>query len=212
MNSEVSSRVDATQFLGQDVVAHHAGRIPHAIALANADTGREYTWAELEARVARCAGAVRSEHSIAAGDRVAVIADNDPKVLELQFACMRVGAIFVPLNWRLAYEELAYQCDDADVSLVVHDDTWAGQATKLASERGVAALSLDSDGAVRDAARERCTSRRRAEGLGRRDPHPLHLGHDRPPEGCAVESPVAGVAGDQHRRVRRGRGDGSSLS
>ena len=38
---------------------------------------------------------------------------------------------------QLAYEELAYQCDDAAVSLVVHDEAWAVPATKLAGERVV---------------------------------------------------------------------------
>ena len=134
------------QFGALDVVSHHARRTPSAIALADADTGREYSWAELEERVARCAGLLRSEYTIAPGDRVAVIAENDPRVIEVQFACMRVDAIFVPLNWRLTDEELAYQCDDADVSLVVHDATWADSATRLANARGIGALRWGDGG------------------------------------------------------------------
>jgi fatty-acyl-CoA synthase len=146
MKSAAASPIDSSSFLAHDVVAHHASRTPGAIALANADTGREYTWAELEWRVARCAAVMRSEYSISPGDRVAVVADNDPRMIEVQFACMRLDAIFVPLNWRLAHEELAYQCADADVSLVVHDATWADQASQLAQARDIQTLSWGSDG------------------------------------------------------------------
>jgi fatty-acyl-CoA synthase len=42
---------------------------------------------------------------VAAGDRVAYLGFNHPLALELLFACSRLGAIFVPLNWRLAPPE-----------------------------------------------------------------------------------------------------------
>lgn len=141
-----STGVDPTQFMARDIVDHYSRQRPNAIALANADTGRECSWNELEARVARLAGGLRDEFGVKPGDRVAIVADNDPRVIEMQFACMRADAIFVPLNWRLAYEELTHLCDDAGISLVVHDDTWSAVATKLADGRGVPTLSWGTHG------------------------------------------------------------------
>jgi fatty-acyl-CoA synthase len=93
-------------WVARDWVAWQAEVRPADIALRNGDDGRVTTWGELETRVAALAGHLRSELGVIKGDRVALIAYGDPRVFELQFACMRLGAIMVPLNWRLADEEL----------------------------------------------------------------------------------------------------------
>ncbi len=51
---------------------------------------------------------------IAKGDRVALLAPNCPEYFELQFACGRLGAIMLPLNWRLTVPELEYILGDLD--------------------------------------------------------------------------------------------------
>ncbi|MBK1660708.1 class I adenylate-forming enzyme family protein [Paracraurococcus ruber] len=53
------------------------------------------------------------------GDRVALLGPNDPAQLVLLFACARLGAILVPLNWRLAAPELRYVLEDAGARLLV---------------------------------------------------------------------------------------------
>lgn len=52
------------------------------------------------------------------GDRLGLLMYNDPAFLEILFAAAQVGAIVVPLNWRLSQVELAYQVQDADLSLL----------------------------------------------------------------------------------------------
>ena len=76
---------------------------------------------------------------ISPGDRIVLLAENDLRVFVLQFACMRLGALLVPLNWRLAPSELEALCADADPRVVVHDGTWAeiGQRAGRAHRRGV---------------------------------------------------------------------------
>ena len=120
-----------------DLPAFHAVRRPDAVALADHDTGVSYTWAELAERVGRAAGVLRDEFSIAPGDRVVFVGENEPRVFELQFACMRAGAIFVPLNWRLALPELQEIVQDARPSIVVHDDEWQSVAMELAEKQAV---------------------------------------------------------------------------
>ncbi len=67
--------------------------------------GRELSYAAMAQQIAALAGALRGELGIRAGDRVAYLGYNSPDMIVLLFACARVGAIFLPLNWRLAPPE-----------------------------------------------------------------------------------------------------------
>ncbi len=119
-----------------DWVAYHAAHRPDAPALRRSEDGSTTTWGELDDRVARAAGVLR-ELGVEAGDRIALIAENDPRVFEIQFAAMRLGALFVPLNWRLTVHELTEICLDADPAVLVHDDVWAETATQVADKAEV---------------------------------------------------------------------------
>jgi fatty-acyl-CoA synthase len=121
-------------------VWYHATRNPGALALESADTGATLTWRQLEDRVAHAAGLLRSL-GIGAGDRVALVVENDVRVFELQFACMRLGAIMTPRNWRLVPVELEALCADADPRIMVHDARWAELGQQLASGVGVPTLT-----------------------------------------------------------------------
>jgi fatty-acyl-CoA synthase len=107
----------------------HARRDPERTAVV---CGAERTtYAELDARAARVAGALR-DAGIAPGDRVAVALKNRVEFLELLFGVARAGAIFVPLNFRLASEEVAYALGDSGSKLVVvQDDTAEAVAAAL---------------------------------------------------------------------------------
>jgi fatty-acyl-CoA synthase len=127
------------EFPALDWVAHHARIRPDDVALASADTGEQVSWAELERRVGSTAAALLAA-GLEPGDRIAVIAHNDPRVLALQFAAMRAGVIVVPLNWRLVVAEMCYQCTDAGVSAIAHDAAWASAAAEVAGAAGVPRL------------------------------------------------------------------------
>lgn len=130
-----------------DWVAFHAARSPRSLALQGVDSGVAISWAELDDRVGRIAS-VLVGLGIDVGDRVAIVADNDVRVFELQFACMRIGAIFTPFNWRLVPAELEVLCADADPSLIVHDVAWAELGGRLASSVGVPTLAWDASATV----------------------------------------------------------------
>src|SRR5262249_10870888 len=83
-----------------DWIAHHARSSPRAEAALDLSSGRRYTYAQFDARIARTALWLAAACGISRGDRVAVLSRNDTDVFEIQFACQRLGAIFVPLNWR----------------------------------------------------------------------------------------------------------------
>ncbi|MCP4982987.1 MAG: long-chain fatty acid--CoA ligase [Gammaproteobacteria bacterium] len=76
--------------------------------------GRNLSYAEVARKVDRLADALRSELDVTRGDRVAYLGLNSPELLLLLFACARVGAILLPLNWRLARPEYAFVLKDAE--------------------------------------------------------------------------------------------------
>lgn len=104
-----------------DPVRTHAAAMPRRLAVGCAETGRRWSWAELDSAVDRLAAWLVGRLGAASGARVAVLARNHPLQVVLQFACERAGAIFVPYNWRLAQAEIAALMADADPVLVFRD-------------------------------------------------------------------------------------------
>ena len=96
---------------------HATGR-PESVAFT--DGVRSLTYAELDRRSSGAAAAMRAA-GVAPGDRVAVLAKNDVRFFEVIFACSRVGAVVVGLNWRLNPRELAPVLADAKPVVVVVD-------------------------------------------------------------------------------------------
>jgi fatty-acyl-CoA synthase len=127
--------------LAGDWVAYHAQRAPDSVALESADSGATTTWGQLEERVARVSGVLLGPGRVQRGDRVLVLSESDTRNFELQFACMRIGAIYVPFNWRLSQAELSALCGHCAPALVVHDDSLREAAELLAREAGVPRLS-----------------------------------------------------------------------
>ncbi|NNC81630.1 MAG: long-chain fatty acid--CoA ligase [Acidimicrobiales bacterium] len=84
--------------------------------------GETWTYANFADRTKKVAALLRAG-GVQHGDRVAYLAFNHPTFLESMFACARLGAIFVPLNFRLTGPELAFMLDDAGVhTLIVGPD------------------------------------------------------------------------------------------
>lgn len=120
-----------------DWVAHHAKVSPHRPAWADIafddQAGLAVNWRDANDRVGRFASMLRSNFAVERGDRVAILSRNRVEFIELQFACARLGAIFVPLNWRLTIHELDYIVADADPTVLVADPAFADTAVDLAA-------------------------------------------------------------------------------
>ncbi len=86
-------------------IAEWAQRAPDKPAIRFED--QEISFGVLEQRAARLAGALAARAAIAEGDRVAYLGENAPELLDLLFACARLGAILVPLSARMPAPELA---------------------------------------------------------------------------------------------------------
>jgi fatty-acyl-CoA synthase len=102
---------------------------PHRTALVFGD--RRTSYAELDERVRRLASVLRGR-GVGVGDRVAYLGPNHPAFLETFFATAATGAVFVPLNTRLAAPELTYMLDDSGASMLVFGPEHADVVTRIA--------------------------------------------------------------------------------
>ena len=98
-------------------IDRHADFDPAKPALVFGD--RRISYAELSADISATARALKHTCGIARGDRVAFLGFNGPEFLILMFACARLGAMFIPLNWRLAPPEHAFILQNAAAKLAV---------------------------------------------------------------------------------------------
>ena len=91
---------------------------PGRPAIVDRAADQRITYGELDRGAARW-HALLARQGVARGGRVAVMAENRREILELLFACGRVGAMLVPLNWRLSSAELSRVMADARPTLVI---------------------------------------------------------------------------------------------
>lgn len=99
-------------------VGRHAQMQPEGTALRY--QGVETTWAALDQRSRRLAGGLRSL-GVEAGDRVALLCLNHPQFVEIVLAANHLGAIAVPLNFRLTPPEVAYVLQDSGAKVIFVD-------------------------------------------------------------------------------------------
>lgn len=95
---------------------------PQKVAVIDSLTDRKWTFTDLNQR-ARKLAAYLQQHGVGVGDRVALFAKNDISHLDLFFATSKIGAIFVPLNWRLSLMELNDILSDCDPTIIFYDES-----------------------------------------------------------------------------------------
>ncbi|HEU4404411.1 MAG TPA: long-chain fatty acid--CoA ligase [Polyangiaceae bacterium] len=114
-------------------VARHAETRPGRVALAF--RGARWTYAQLHERVDRVASGLR-ERGVRKGDRVLAMLLNGPEFFELLMACNRLGAIFVPINFRLSADEVAFLIDDAAPEIFAYQAPFRPIADAYAARGG----------------------------------------------------------------------------
>jgi fatty-acyl-CoA synthase len=113
-----------------DWIGFHADMRPDAVALV--DDGRDLTitYGSLEDRTRRLAAWLFGA-GVGPGDRVSILAENTTDVFELLFACAKLSAILVPINWRLAAPEVAFIVGDCRPRVFVYEDGFADVAAHV---------------------------------------------------------------------------------
>ena len=111
-------------------LAKRAQLSPGVEALVEVERGRRFTYPELNARCNRIAHALLNQ-GVQKGDRVAFLLMNGSEYLETYFAVAKIGAVMVPLNWRLHPEELEFIVGDSGSSVLVFDTEFDAAAAEL---------------------------------------------------------------------------------
>jgi fatty-acyl-CoA synthase len=124
-----------------DLLAKQADLRPDKIALVDPNTNREFTYAQFNERASRFAEFMRSEWNIQPAERVSILTPNSTDYFEVLYACAKIGAILVPLNWRLAVPELKGILDDSRPRALVYDTAHAEAAHALCSDMFILPLS-----------------------------------------------------------------------
>ncbi len=109
-------------------LARHALMQPDATALRH--LGRTTTWAELERRVSALAGAL-NRRGVGFGDRVLILMLNRTEFIESVLAATKLGAIAVPVNFRMTPAEIAFLVSDCDAEVIIAESVLAGVATAV---------------------------------------------------------------------------------
>lgn len=103
---------------------------PQNIAIKDGDTGVEYTYSEFYHRASHGADYLKKS-GVQKGDRIAVLSLNELDYVVLFFAAQRLGAILVPINYRLTQREVDHIVSDCRPSLMVYQQEFASLIEKL---------------------------------------------------------------------------------
>jgi fatty-acyl-CoA synthase len=108
--------------------AHYS---PDAVALQDDETGATYTYGQASEAVDRAARFLRDDFGVGRGDRVAVLSMNEVEYVLLLFAVQKLGAILVPVNFRLTPREISYILSDSSPALLIYQRQYDETAAAL---------------------------------------------------------------------------------
>ncbi len=111
--------------------------------------GHTTTWRELDHRVTRLAGAL-SRRGVGFGDRVLILMLNRPEFIEAMLAANRLGAIAVPVNFRMTPPEVAFLVSDCEAGVIVTEPVLAGVATAVRDLDATLSTVIVADAATED--------------------------------------------------------------
>jgi acyl-CoA synthetase (AMP-forming)/AMP-acid ligase II len=116
-----------------EVLARQARNSPQKEALVFKN--KRYTYGQFNERVNRVANGLIAL-GIGKGDKVALLFLNCTEIVECLFATHKVGAVVVPLNFRLVPKELAYQVDNSDARALIFSETFQESVSAIRLELG----------------------------------------------------------------------------
>ena len=133
-------------WLARDFIHRQARTRPGKLAVQELAGGRALSYSGLEAVLRACESYLRSVLS-GRGARVAILARNSVHHITLFYGCPRAGAVFQPLNWRLAGPELAVLLEDAAPELLIYEAEFEAEAQTALANTPVAHVLRIAPGA-----------------------------------------------------------------
>ncbi len=143
---EKSIEIEEIEEIELDWLKKWAQFHPEKTALIDGDSGRRLSYGEFYHQ--SCAGAyfLKQKFGVGRGDRVAMLAQNSLDLFVLFFACQRLGAILVPMNFRLTQRELDHILSDSEPKVFVGQEIYHSVWRESAEPRTSAWCSLEGSG------------------------------------------------------------------
>jgi fatty-acyl-CoA synthase len=120
-----------------NMLSKRAELTPDRVGLVELETGRRFTYAELNDRANRLANFMRDELGVQAGDRVSILAKNSIVYIDLFYGLPKIGAIFAPFNWRLIARELTYMINDLEPKVLLVEPDYVPVVETMRGDIGV---------------------------------------------------------------------------
>ena len=113
----------------------------NAEAFVEFERDRRFTFTQLNQRSNRIANALL-ERGVKPGDRVATLLKNGIEFVESYYAIAKIGAIMVPVNWRLVANEIAYILGDSGAATLIYDADFDETVSQLQDNDNVSVGNL----------------------------------------------------------------------
>jgi len=113
-----------------DLIYRNAQCYQNRPAWFEADTGLTTTFGQFKAQVDRLAAGLQ-QVGIKTGDRIGVVGKNSLAFFQIYGAAAALGAIVLPINWRLSADEMAFNLNDCSPAIVFVDDEFSPMATSI---------------------------------------------------------------------------------
>ncbi len=129
----------------QDWLRYWKTHSPQNVVLLDGETQEAWTYQDLWSKAQSGSVYLEKKVGIKKGDRILCVGQNDLSVVNLYFSAIRLGAVLVPVNYRLTASEVAYIISNSKPKLVVYDDLYeelATEAMKLAQDQSAEKLLL----------------------------------------------------------------------
>ncbi len=111
------------------VIARNAEVVPDKTAVIDAGKGRVFTYEELNSETNKLANALLSY--VGKGDRVFVLMQNGIETLEIILACLKIGAVYTPANFRLSDSEIEFLINDVKPKVLIYDAAFSSKVEKV---------------------------------------------------------------------------------
>jgi acyl-CoA synthetase (AMP-forming)/AMP-acid ligase II len=123
----------------------------NAEAFVEFERNRRFTYAQLNQRCNRIAN-VLLERGVKPGDRVATLLKNSIEFVESYYAIAKIGAVMVPVNWRLVANEIAYILGDSGAATLIYDADFDDTVAQLNDNSDIGVANFIRVNAIESAA------------------------------------------------------------
>lgn len=107
---------------------------PDKMVLRDYESGKEWTYKDFNYRVNFISRELVESHKISEGERIAVYSRNNSSYVALFFACLKIGAILVPVNYRLTPREIDHVLEDTEPKILYYETDFEENIKKIQSK------------------------------------------------------------------------------